>query len=130
MPVSAPKPCCVCSVLVRDGSSRCDKHKVRQGTFADQSWKGSRHERGYGNDWDRRRKRILARDNGLCQCDECRQLNRIRIATQVDHVVNKAEWRRRHGGLVGVDDDSNLQSINAECHKRKTAREALAGRSR
>lgn len=131
MPISPPKPCsfCGCLELVKDGSARCPAHKVRQGQFADRS-RGTRHERGYGADWDRRRLRILARDCGLCQCDECKSLGRLRSANIVDHILNKAEWRRRHGSLAGVDADSNLRAINDECHKAKTAREAQQGRGR
>lgn len=129
MPISPPKPCTVCGVLVRDGSARCELHKVRAGQFADRS-RGTRHERGYGADWDRRRLRILKRDCGICQCEDCKALNRLRSATVVDHKVNKAEWKRLHGSLAGVDDDSNLRAINVECHKAKTAREAAQGRGR
>lgn len=127
MPIAPPKPCTACGVLVHDGSARCDAHKVRRGQFADAS-RGSRHERGYGAHWDRLRARILRRDCGLCQCEECKAAGRLLSATQVDHKVNKAEWKRRHGSLAGVDDDSNLRAINVDCHKRKTAREAAQGR--
>ena len=119
MPVSAPRPCKVCGILVRDGTSRCLDHKVVQGSFAD-TRRGSRHERGYGSDWDKRRARILARDAGLCQCSDCKARGLITLATEVDHIISKAEWQVRHGSLAGVDDDSNLQAINRECHKRKT----------
>ena len=130
MPNSPPKPCshCGCGVLVRDGSDRCEQHKVRAGQFADRS-RGTRQQRGYGADWDRRRLRILNAAGGLCQCDECKQAKRLRSATQVDHIVNKAKWRQLHGSLAGVDADSNLQAINKDCHKAKTAREAAAGRA-
>jgi len=36
-------------------------------------------------------------------------------ATEVDHIIQKANG--------GTDDLNNLQSINRECHKIKTARE-------
>jgi len=36
-------------------------------------------------------------------------------ATEVDHIIPKAKG--------GTDDMSNLQAINKECHKKKTARE-------
>ncbi len=127
MPVSAPKPCSACGVLVKDGSARCDVHKVRQGQFGD-SRRGSRQSRGYGAAWEKTRRRILQRDNGVCQCDECKQLGRLRMANEVDHRINKATWKRLHGSLEGCDDDSNLQSINAQCHRAKTAREAQHGR--
>ncbi|HMM83915.1 hypothetical protein [Azohydromonas sp.] len=60
MPIAAPKPCIQCGALVRDGTSRCQAHKTRPGTFADKR-RGSRHERGYGTAWDRTRERILCR---------------------------------------------------------------------
>lgn len=116
MPKAAPKPCVKCGILVRDGSSRCDKHKVVDGTFADKR-RGSRHQRGYGSAWDRKRKQILARDHGLCQ--PCLVHGHITLATQVDHIVNKA--------VGGTDDDDNLQSICKPCHDAKTLQEARAG---
>lgn len=74
----------------------------------------SRHKRGYGSAWTKIRKRILKRDNGLCQCNDC-QGGRVRItpANEVHHIISKAKG--------GTDDDSNLQAINNECHKRETA---------
>lgn len=125
MPTAAPKPCTQCGVLVRDGSSRCVDHKVKAGTFAD-SRRGSRHERGYGSAWDKTRERILKRDAGLCQ--PCLAQGIVHEGTHVDHKISKAEWRRVHGSLEGCDDDSNLQTINAECHKAKTQAEAAAAR--
>lgn len=127
MPVSPPKPCTECGALVHGGGARCPLHPVRIGQFADPR-RGSRHQRGYGSQWVKTRERILTRDAGICQCDECKAAGRLRSATQVDHRVNKATWKLTHGTLAGVDDDSNLQSINAECHQAKTAREAQQGR--
>lgn len=84
------------------------------------SRRGSRHARGYGSEWDRLRVQILKRDNYLCQCQDCRALGRIKPASEVDHIVNKAQG--------GTDDPSNLQAINPDCHRVKSAREAAAGR--
>lgn len=123
MPVSAPKPCrhAGCSKLVRDGSGYCESHQSdrKLGKFAD-ARRGSRHERGYGTDWDKKRTRILRRDNGLCQ--PCLRGGRVTAATQVDHVVPKEE--------DGTDADENLQAICTDCHKAKTAEEAKRGRQR
>ncbi len=83
----------------------------------------SRHERGYGTDWDKLRKTILARDQYICQCEGCKRLDRLRPATEVDHIVSKAEWRINNGSLEGVDNPKNLQAINNDCHKAKTAQE-------
>lgn len=117
MPAAAPKPCRHpgCGELVR-GGSWCEQHKrPAPGSFADKS-RGSRHDRGYGSDWDKRRARILRRDKGLCQ--ECL---RNGILTAVgdkpfsawcDHIVPKAEG--------GADDDGNLQTLCRKCHQAKT----------
>lgn len=121
MPIAAPKPCRHAgrSQLVGDGSGYCQAHQSDRkiGKFADER-RGSRHERGYGKAWDITRKRILSRDKGLCQ--PCLQDQRYRPAKQVDHKVPKFEG--------GGDDDNNLQAICLDCHKRKTAAEALRAR--
>lgn len=73
----------------------------------------SRHERGYGTQWDKTRLRILKRDNYLCQ--PCLAEGRIHTANEVDHRIPKAKG--------GTDDDDNLQAINHDCHVAKTTRE-------
>lgn len=83
----------------------------------------SRQERGYGAHWDKLRKQILERDQYICQCEDCKRLDRIRPATEVDHITSKAEWRINNGSIEGVDNPRNLQAINKECHKAKTAQE-------
>ncbi len=127
MPRAAPKPCVSCGVLVADGSGRCDAHKVRRGTFSDRD-RGTATERGYGAAWRKLRDYVMRRDGGLCRCAECTALGRVRPAHDVDHIVSKAEWRRRHGTLAGVDALDNLQAINRDCHQAKTAAERAAGR--
>lgn len=126
MPLAAPKPCSVCRTLVRDGTSRCPAHKVRQDSFAD-SRRGSRHARGYGSAWDKLRVEILHRDCGLCQV--CLAAGLAREGTNVDHIVSKGEWKRRYGTLDGVDHPSNLRCICTECHKAKTGREGAQAAS-
>lgn len=71
----------------------------------------SRHERGYGSAWDRKRKVVMARDFGLCQV--CKRSGRTRLATEVDHILPKAKG--------GTDDEDNLQAICHPCHVDKTA---------
>lgn len=86
--------------------------------MARESWKhatASRHLRGYGRDWDRLRRIVFARDCGICQCEECTALGRVKIATEVDHKIPKAAG--------GTDELDNLQAINRECHRRKSIRE-------
>lgn len=73
-------------------------------------------ERVRGSVWMATRDRILTRDKGVCRCDECQRLGRLRPAHQVDHHVPLH--------LGGSGDDSNLRAINADCHAAKTAREA------
>lgn len=75
--------------------------------------RGSRHERGYGATWSRRRLAILARDLYLCQ--PCLTAGRPTQATEVHHVVAKA-----HGG---GNEPENLISICRECHSEATAQQ-------
>jgi hypothetical protein len=65
--------------------------------------------------WMKTRERIFARDNGLCQCEECRASGNPKPAGEVDHKVPLSQG--------GSDDDSNLQAINVGCHERKTVLE-------
>lgn len=109
VPNAAPKPCIQCSTLVHDGTTRCAAHKVRSGSFADRS-RGTRHQRGYGADWDVRRLRILARDAGVCQ--PCARHDIVHAGTQVDHKVPREQG--------GSEDDSNLQVICRVVHQAKT----------
>lgn len=83
------------------------------GGWASTSTKGTT-ERGYGWQWQQLRARVLMRDNGLCCI--CKAQGRLTLATEVDHIVNKAEG--------GSDDERNLQSTCKPCHKAKTARES------
>lgn len=83
----------------------------------------SRHERGYGWQWERLREQILRRDCYLCQCVHCKAEGRTAIATQVDHIISKDKAKRQGWSAAQIDAPSNLQAINAECHKRKTMEE-------
>lgn len=80
----------------------------------------SRHARGYGAKWDRLRPVILARDFYLCQCDHCRQRMAPLPATEVDHIVSKAEAKRRGWTQGQMDDPTNLRAVNHDCHVRIT----------
>lgn len=59
-----------------------------------------------------RRKRWLE-DNPLCV--ECTKLNRVTAATVPDHIVALVNG--------GADDETNLQSLCADHHRDKTARD-------
>jgi len=114
MPSRAPRLCPYpgCGLVTTGGP--CDNHKKKHGWVSD-SERGNRHDRGYGTKWDKLRKKILRRDNYLCQ--PCYKENKLTSASSVDHITPKA-----HGG---TDDRSNLQSICTHCHKLKTAKERL-----
>ena len=120
MPKAAPKPCGYpgCGVLVRDGTSRCSKHPSVN-KFNDAA-RGSRHERGYGKEWDRARESVLKSAGGLCRA--CETQGRITLASDVDHVIPKAEG--------GTDAESNLQALCHDCHSAKSKAEAARGVSR
>lgn len=72
-----------------------------------------------GRPWRRKRARILERDGKLCI--PCKEAGRLTLATQVDHIIPKAEG--------GTDDDNNLQSICGPCHEAKSRAEAARGRN-
>lgn len=73
-----------------------------------------------GRPWRRKREAVLKRDGYLCQ--PCKRMDRITLATEVDHVIPQAEG--------GSEDESNLQAICTDCHKAKTAEEAKRGANR
>lgn len=76
--------------------------------------RGSRHDRGYGNPWDKLRAQIKARDLGLCQ--ECLRNGRTTVGTDCDHIVPKSQG--------GSDDPSNLEMKCRACHDAKSRRES------
>lgn len=76
--------------------------------------RGTRHERGYGAEWDRIRPRILTRDRYLCQT--CLRAGRVTLGNIVDHIIPKAEG--------GSDDEANLEVICRAHHQEKTQRES------
>lgn len=111
-----------CSSLTTD--TRCEAHP-RAGSWSDPR-RGTAESRGYGSEWRKIRKQVLERDHYLCQV--ARKEGRIELASEVDHIISKEEWRRRYGTLDGVDAISNLQSIGHDRHVEKTQREANAER--
>lgn len=70
-----------------------------------------------GRPWRRKRERVMARDQYLCQ--PCKAAGRLTLATQCDHKVPRAEG--------GTDDDTNLQAICDDCHDAKSRAEAARG---
>ncbi|WP_082851981.1 HNH endonuclease [Sulfitobacter sp. HI0054] len=79
---------------------------------------GSRHERGYGYQWTKRRENVMRRDGYLCQ--PCMRQGRPTPADEVDHITPKSQ--------DGTDDYDNLEAICRPCHSAKTANEARTAR--
>ncbi len=99
MPALRPCPHPGCHDLVRSG--RCQKHARPRGRES---------QRDRGRSWRRRRARVIARADGLCEvCGDA-------AATEADHKVPIWEG--------GADRMHNLQAICSPCHKIKTAEEA------
>lgn len=115
MPSRPLRPCKHrgCSALVAGGKTYCPAHASEEIKWKSDAVRGNRHERGYGNAWTKRRDHILRRDCGLCQV--CKRAGRVTIATEVDHILPKAQG--------GTDDDENLQAICRACHQTKTGNE-------
>jgi 5-methylcytosine-specific restriction protein A len=83
----------------------------------------SRQSRGYGKEWQKLRLVVLKRDRYLCQCQHCKAEGRVTIASEVDHVVSKAQATKLGWLPEQVDHPSNLQAINHDCHVIKTMEE-------
>lgn len=81
----------------------------------------SRHERGYGKEWDKVRKYVMERDCGLCQ--PCRRAGKYTAATAVDHITSKARAAKLKWAQAQIDDPLNLQAICEPCHLAKSAEE-------
>jgi 5-methylcytosine-specific restriction protein A len=63
----------------------------------------------------------MERDKGLCQISLKKGL--IVRATEVDHIVSKAEGKRRGWTDAQIDALTNLQAVSSEAHKIKTEEE-------
>jgi len=72
---------------------------------------GTPTQRGYGYQWQKLRKIVIARDNALCQ--PCLKVGRVTQFQQVDHIIPKAKG--------GTDDIDNCQCICIKCHNTKTS---------
>ena len=115
MPLRPQKPCNAqgCNTLTRN-ARYCDEHAHLAKPWSTRKGSG----RG-GRPWRRLRDQVLKRDHYICQCEECKALDRIRPAHEVDHIIPLAQG--------GTDFPSNLRAINHECHEAKTKREARFG---
>lgn len=72
-----------------------------------------------GRPWRRKRDRVLKRDLYQCQC--CKKVGRVTLATQVDHEIPLFEG--------GADEEFNLKAICGPCHEAKSKAEAGRGRN-
>ncbi len=117
-PIASPKPCATpgCTALVR-GAPRCPAHTKAQAQATEQR-RGSRHERGYTNEWARYAKRYL-REHPLCRM--CEQAGRTVLATCVDHIVSARVAPERF--MI----PTNHQPLCASCHAVKTNAEDGGG---
>lgn len=112
-----------CGALV-DAPGYCDKHAQLK-TGWNRSHNGATSaERGYGYAWQQLRKKVLARDSGLCQIKgpQC-----CVVAAEVDHKVNKATARKQGWSDAEIDTETNLQSTCKPCHEAKTKAERGGG---
>ena len=106
-------------------ASRAPVHKPKRfavkthGVDWSKPWaKGRPTQRLTGRALQRARARLFARDP---LCAECTKHNRVRLATQRDHIIPLAEG--------GADDETNEQGLCDECHLAKTLREAARART-
>lgn len=93
--------------MLKPGEGLCPPHKAESNRATDAS-RGTTAERGYGAAWQRKRRRILARDPVCKRCDR-------KFSTEVDHIIPKVRG--------GSDADDNLQGLCKPCHSEKTAKE-------
>ena len=111
MPSMPPRPCTTprCIKMIAT-NGKCEDHQPEPWLTS----KGkSSSERGYGVEWVKQRAKALKRDGYLCQY--CFIQGRMKKATEVDHVIAKANG--------GSNDLSNLLSTCNPCHKNKTAQD-------
>jgi len=99
-------------VLVRDGTARCERHKV-----AAWSQRRTPTKRITGRRLQRMRAALFKRQP---LCEECQRFGRVTLATQRDHRIPLAEG--------GADDETNEQALCEPCHDGKSLAEALRGR--
>ena len=110
MPSATPKPCTYpgCGALVRDGTSRCGKHKHIERKQVDQQ-RGTSAQRGYGSRWQKARATYLSFNPTCARCGQA--------ASVVDHITP------HKGNSELFWSTENWQALCKRCHDAKTARE-------
>lgn len=85
-------------------------------------WRGSRHERGYGADWNRVRDEYKAATMG--RCEECRRRGWARVCDVIDHMIPIEDAPERRLDLANLDAlchfHHNGWKRNLENYARKT----------
>lgn len=81
----------------------------------------SRQSRGYGSLWDKIRKRVVERDQGMCQ--KCKRDGRVTAGKEVDHITPKAEAAKRGWTQAQTDAMANLELLCTPCHLEKSAKD-------
>ncbi len=122
MPTGAPHPCTApgCPALVR-GRGRCDAHERKA-----EARRGSWRDRGYSSrKWDGPNGIRLTHLRGHPLCVACAAENppRVTPANTVDHRVSWQSGETEAERTRLFEDPSNLDSMCASCHGKKTARE-------
>ena len=102
------------NLTTRKDKGYCDDHADQRSNWTKRPDRtGSTTKRGYGHAWRKLRAQVLDRDGHLCMA--CKRSGRYVPATDVDHIINKANG--------GTDELENLQSLCKKCHRTKTANE-------
>ena len=121
IPSRLKKPCAYdfCENLVTAGTTYCEKHqgvvKKKRDQLYDRYERDEKSKKFYNSlAWKKLRKIKISKEP---LCEICEEEDRLRPATEVDHIVPiKVDWSRRL-------DEKNLQSLCHRCHMRKTAAE-------
>lgn len=116
MPYAVGRQCVTpgCPNIVPRGS-RCEDCR-RDQYQARREREGTSSQKGYGVSWQRLRAHVLA---GEPLCRHCAREGRVVVATEVDHIVPRAQG--------GSDALTNLQALCKSCHSRKTLSEGRVG---
>lgn len=116
MPNLPLRPCTQSGCPALTTTGRCAAHPrlvrpvVTTRRFDDR--RGSSTARGYGYEWQQRRKKFITEHPYCVRCGK--------PTTDVDHKMPRSQG--------GSDEDYNLQGLCGYCHKQKTARERRKGK--
>jgi 5-methylcytosine-specific restriction protein A len=103
---------CRCGKMIDITLSRCDhcqdSHKERHKLY-DKTKRDERSSAFYkSKEWRRLRKKVIARDNGLCQ--RCLKSSKFKAGEICHHIIEiKEDWGKRL-------DESNIEFVCMQCH--------------